>query len=417
MIKDAVRSLKKDLSRAVFYWIVFVLSSMFMFMFFHLALSETIGVTFIYSNNDLPTYLTVFDVLICVIVIFLANDFYVKKKSKELAVILICGGTYLQLVEFLLIQTVILMIFSIPVGIGLGCLCFPVLGFFMKSMSGQGVELVFEMQPVVLMICVIILEVFWCIMLNLGYAYRNSICALLYGEEKIKIRMPKVLKTKGIKYIYPALYFGCAGLLYTCGEAPERILLFGFAGTAGLWGSIHKVVFPWLEHEVSEKWIDNGEKLVYMGLFRQDLKMARLYIVLFISAANILCAMMAGTVQSSGEFVMCLLSFAVMIPLLALSLMFRFATEAEGREKQFITLFNMGYVESQIKRIKNRELLWLYGFIMAAALLYILNIVIVLCTNGMIPVSAGAGVIGIFVGALVICGFVNRRQYNERRVR
>ena len=110
MIKDAVRSLKKDWDRAVFYWIVFVLSSMFMFTFFHLALSDAIGVTFIYSNNDLPTYLTVFDVLICIIVIFLANDFYVKKKSGELAVILICGGTYLQLVEFLLIQTGILIV-------------------------------------------------------------------------------------------------------------------------------------------------------------------------------------------------------------------------------------------------------------------------------------------------------------------
>ena len=69
MIKDALRSLKKDLDRAVFYWLVFVLSSMFMFTFFHLALSDAIGVTFIYSNNDLPTYLTVFDVLICIIVI------------------------------------------------------------------------------------------------------------------------------------------------------------------------------------------------------------------------------------------------------------------------------------------------------------------------------------------------------------
>ena len=64
MIRDAVRSLKKDLDRAVFYWIVFVLSSMFLFLFFHLSLSEAVGFTFIYSKNDLPTYLTVFDVLV-----------------------------------------------------------------------------------------------------------------------------------------------------------------------------------------------------------------------------------------------------------------------------------------------------------------------------------------------------------------
>ena len=188
MIKDAARSLRKDLDRAVFYWIVFILSSMFMFTFFHLALSEAVGVTFIYSNNDLPTYLTVFDVLICMVVIFLANDFYVKKKSKEMAVILICGGTYLQLVEFLLIQTGILMVFSIPVGIGLGWACFPLLSLLIKTMSGCEIEIGFGMQSVALTASVIILEVFWCTMLNLGYAYRNSICSLLRGEEKIKLR-------------------------------------------------------------------------------------------------------------------------------------------------------------------------------------------------------------------------------------
>ncbi len=299
MIKDAARSLRKDLDRAVFYWIVFILSSMFMFTFFHLALSEAVGVTFIYSNNDLPAYLTVFDVLICMVVIFLANDFYVKKKSKELAVILICGGTYLQLVEFLLIQTGILMVFSIPVGIGLGWACFPLLSLLIKTMSGCEIEIGFGMQSVALTASVIILEVFWCTMLNLGYAYRNSICSLLRGEEKIKLRVPKVLNAKGIRFIYPALYFGCACLLYTCKKSPERMLFLGFAGTAGLWGSIHKVVFPWLEKGVMEKWGDDGEKLVYMGLFRADLKMARLYIALFIASANILCAMMAGTVEAS----------------------------------------------------------------------------------------------------------------------
>ncbi len=416
MIKDAARSLRKDLDRAVFYWIVFILSSMFMFTFFHLALSEAVGVTFIYSNNDLPTYLTVFDVLICMVVIFLANDFYVKKKSKELAVILICGGTYLQLVEFLLIQTGILMVFSIPVGIGLGWACFPLLSLLIKTMSGCEIEIGFGMQSVALTASVIILEVFWCTMLNLGYAYRNSICSLLRGEEKIKLRVPKVLNAKGIRFIYPALYFGCACLLYTCKKSPERMLFLGFAGTAGLWGSIHKVVFPWLEKGVMEKWGDDGEKLVYMGLFRADLKMARLYIALFIASANILCAMMAGTVEASAEFALCLISFAVIIPLLALSLMFRFATEAAGRRTKFLTLRKIGYVESRLKRIRDKELLCLYGFVTAAAMIYIFGIVVVLSAGRLIPAEVGAGILLIFTGSLGACGLVNRRQY-ERSAR
>ena len=411
MIRDAVRSLKKDLDRAVFYWIVFVLSSMFLFLFFHLALSEAVGVTFIYSKNDLPTYLTVFDVLVCIIVIFLANDFYVKKKSRELAVILICGGTYLQLVEFLLLQTGILMLLSMPVGIGLGCLSFPAVSAIIESMSGYRIQMAFGLQSVILTACVMGLEVFWCTMLNLGYAYRSSICSLIRGEDKAKPRSRSALSTKGLPYICLAVYFGCAGLFYTCGNAPERILLLGFVGTAGLWGSIHRAVLPALERSVSEKWAGCGEKLVYMGLFREDLKMSRLYVVLFISAANSLCAMMAGTTEKSGEFALCLVSYAVIIPLLALSLMFRFATEASGRKKQFAILSNIGYGEDQIKRIKNMELVWLYGFIMGTALLYIFNIVAVLGIHGLIPGEIGAGILLIFTGSLVVCGIISRRQY------
>ncbi len=411
MIKDALRSLKKDLDRAVFYWLVFVLSSMFMFTFFHLALSEAVGVTFIYSNNDLPTFLTVFDVFVCIIVIFLANDFYVKKKSQELAVILICGGTYLQLVQFLLLQTGVLMILSIPVGIGLGCLCFPALSVLLKSMSRYEIRLVLGTQSVVLTACVIFMEVFWCTMLNLGYAYRNSICALLRQENETKTRIFPVIRTKKFRCIYPLLYFGCAALLYTCGDGPERMLLLGCAGTAGLWGCIHKILVPGLEKTVSQRWSDDGEKLVYMGLFREDLKMSFVYMVLFISSANILCAMMAGTVGNSGEFALCLISFAVVIPLLAMSFMFRFATEASGRKKQFATLLKIGYGESRIRRIKTRELMCLYGFVMGSSLVYIFSIVLVLAVRGLIPAGVAVVILVIYTASLGICGMINRRQY------
>lgn len=410
MIKTAARSLRKDLDRAGFFWIVFVLSSMFMFMFFHLAMSDAIGVTFINSNNDLPTYLTVFNVALCVVVIFLANDFYVKKKSGDLAVILICGGTYGQLVEFLLFQTGILMALSIPVGIGLGYLCFPFLGMLFKSMSGYEIHLSFGLQSVVLTACVIILEVFWCTMLNLGYSYRNSILTLLKGEEKIKLKTSKVLAAPGIRWVYPALYLGCAALLYTCEDVPERMLFLGFAGTAAMWGMINKTVVPWLEEAVPEKWINDGDKLVYMGLFREDLKMARLYIGLFIFTANILCALMAGTVRNSGEFMLCLLSFALLIPLLSMSLMFRFATEASGRKKQFATLNRVGYTHEQLRRIKNRELLCLYGFITAVSLVYILNILIALGIFHLIPGQVGAVIVVLFVGSMAGCGMINSIQ-------
>lgn len=95
MIRSALRSIKDDFSRSLFYWLTFVLTSMFMFLFFHLSLSDFVGVTFINSTNNMETFITVLVIVICMVVIYFANDFYVKKKSKELAVRLVCGATYM----------------------------------------------------------------------------------------------------------------------------------------------------------------------------------------------------------------------------------------------------------------------------------------------------------------------------------
>lgn len=411
MFKEAVQSLKKDLDRAVCYWVVFVLSSMFMYLFFHISLSETVGVTYIYGKNDLPTFLTTFDVIVCILVLFMANDFYVKKKSNELAVILMCGGTYLQLTQFLIFQTGILTALSIPAGVAAGRLCFPVLRFVFHYMTGQELLMASGSQPAILSYCIIGFEVFWCTFVNLGYSYRNSIYSLLHGEQKIKMQLPKFFAAKILRYFYPAVYFGCAVLLYFCGREPEKMIALGAAGLLGLCGTIDKVVIPWLEKGSMDKWLEDGEKLVYMGLFREDLKMAKLYIILFIATSDILCCLTAGMIHKGSEFALCLLSFFSIIPLLGFSLMFRFASETAGRKNQFSVLKKMGYTGGQIKNIVQKELLWLYGIIMAASLIYILNIAAALCIHKLIPAAAGVSLAVIFVASLSICGLVNYR-YN-----
>ncbi|MGN1182112.1 MAG: FtsX-like permease family protein, partial [Faecalibacillus sp.] len=127
MIKSALRSIKDDFSRSLFYWLTFVLTSMFMFLFFHLSLSDFVGVTFINSTNNMETFITVLVIVICMVVIYFANDFYVKKKSKELAVRLVCGATYMQIASYLLIQTMLLFVLAIPFGILLAVLSFPII--------------------------------------------------------------------------------------------------------------------------------------------------------------------------------------------------------------------------------------------------------------------------------------------------
>ena len=73
MLKSALRSIKDDFSRALFYWLTFVLTSMFMFLFFNLTYSDMVGVTFINSRNDIATFTSV----LVSIISFVSDRFFI----------------------------------------------------------------------------------------------------------------------------------------------------------------------------------------------------------------------------------------------------------------------------------------------------------------------------------------------------
>lgn len=411
MIRMAYRSLKKDFDRAAFYWIVFVLSSMFMYTFFHLAISDLVGVTFIYSDNTLPIYLTVYNVLICMIVIFLANDFYVKKKAREQAVLLVCGGTYLKLVQFLFLQTGILLVTAVPCGVILGQLVFPVLEQVMSLIAGYEIHIVSTGEAAVATFAIILFEVFWCTLLNLGFSYRNTIYSLMHGDKVEDVKLIRPIRSQGLKLMYLVLYVGSALLLYACKGNTSLMLALGVVGMFGLNGVIRKLLKPFLEKAVAERLSDRPETVVYMGLFRADLKLVEIYIFLFVATAIILVTMIASRVGNTVEMTLCLLSFMMLLPLLAMSLLFRFSTETVERKKTFEVLEKLGYQKDQLRSIKKKELLCLYGFLAGTSLWYIVNCLTALCTRNMIPDMAAHMIMGAFLLPLIICGYLSYLYY------
>lgn len=413
MIRTAFLSLKKDLDRAVFYWLVFAISAMFMYTFFHLSISDAVGVTFINSKNNLPVYLTVFNALICMIVIFLANDFFVKKKSGELALLLVCGGTYLDLVKFLFFQSGILMVTAIPAGFALGQLCFPVFNQVMSMASGREIVIHATPEAAQATVLVIAFEIFWCTMVNLGYAYRNSIYQLLHGEDSMTVGSPKKEKHRILKYIYPLLYFGGIPLLYACGSNTGYMMALGVLGIVGLNGCIKRFLHPFLERAVEERWSGDSSKAVYMGFFRSDLKMVEIYIILFIATTILLSTAIAGRVGDAGEMTLCLISFVMLNPLLAMSLMFRLSTEITGRRKMYHVLEKLGYLQPQLKACMRKELAVLYGFITAASLLYVLNSIAALHLQNLISTSVSAGILAAFLLPMVISVWASYMYYRK----
>lgn len=416
MLKSALRSIKDDFSRALFYWLTFVLTSMFMFLFFNLTYSDMVGVTFINSRNDIATFTSVLVISICMIVIFFANDFYVKKKSKELAVQLVCGGTYLQIALYLLFQTGFLFFLAIPFGIGLALLFIPIINHVLMTFFNSQSLLYVQWNAIVSTAVIVIFEIFWCTFLNLGYAYRSSIKALMNDEKAvIRLVLPSFLQInlKIKQRISMFMFFVPLVLFYLYGDDSNSILFFSIIGMIGLYGWIDSVVIPFLNYLIQHKYANQHVRVVYLGFLRNDILMMKKNIILLIVSAILLLSILVSCINQPMEEILAIISFVVINVLLSLAVMFKLTTEIVSRKKHFYSLGRIGYIKEDQKKIIQKEIWSLYGFISGVSLFYIINIFIVLLIYHSFHIYLIIYMIIIFIVPLLLCGLISQIYYQH----
>lgn len=419
MIKSALHSIKDDFSRSLFYWLAFVLTSMFMFLFFHLSLSDLVGVTFINSKNDMSTFITVLVIAICMVVIFFANDFYVKKKSKELAVRLVCGATYMQIASYLLIQTMSLFVLAIPFGILLALLLFPVINQGLYVLTGISHALNIQGGAIISTIVILVVEIFWCTILNLGYAYRSSIRALMTNNKivlnlaftplSLNFKMTKNFK----KWASLLLFFIPMILFYFIGEDSSNMLFLAILGIFGLFLGIDNFVIPTLNDFVQDRYADDHIKVAYLGFLRSDISMMKMNVILLITSAILLITILITSLDNPIEVMLSIISFIVINILLSLSVMFKFSTEIYDRKKVYASIERLGYMKDDQKKLIRKEILGLYGFIGGISLFYIINIFIVLMIYHDLNVYFVLGMVISFLIPLIICAMINMIYYQR----
>ena len=179
IFKDALRSLRDSMAKAVFFCLTFYLTTTLMFLFFNVAESSASGQAEVYvtggqadigqlvMNGDIGNLMMVFIVIMCAIDLIYANDFFVKDKAKEIAVRMICGATYIQVSAYLLIQTTLLMLIAIPLGIITAMALFSLMNSLLISV-GSTFFVSIHSFAITQFVVVILFIIFWTMMLNLS---------------------------------------------------------------------------------------------------------------------------------------------------------------------------------------------------------------------------------------------------------
>ena len=419
IIHDAFMSLKNDMIHSFFYWLTFVISSMFIFLFLVVSMSDAVGVTFVQAKGDVATNLAVFSSVLCMVEIVFANDFYVKSKSRELAVRLVCGATYVQLAQYLLSQTVFLVAIAIPVGILAGTICIPLIGLLMSSITGTPMSINITGEALIWTICILGFVVFWTLILNLSFASRNSAAQLL-NSQTIKTGSSNPFLTAFLedlnkgkqgtisRLLALAMFLVPIGLFY---YSPSASMIFAAVSLVGLNDLIKNLAMPYLNRHI-EKHITDSEKTGYLGFVRHDLKILKTNLLLLIVTSVLLITILVSTTTAT-DAVLVLITYVAMSTLFSMAILFRYSSDLSFRKKYYRTLSHIGYMQDSEKRMITKEVLTFYGVVIALILFYVINLSASLIIGGNLSVTSTVVLLISAVIPELICMIINRSFYMD----
>ena len=415
IFRDALRSLKDDFTRSFFYWLTLLLTTMFIYLFFHIMNSDPVGVGFLEGGTDpIATGITITVVIICMMAILFANDFFIKNKAKEIAVRLVCGATAYQLAFYLLIQTTILLVIALPLGILLARAMIPFLNGLLSNVMQSDLIIGIHPQGNVLTTIILGMVVFWIMMLNLSFSLRTGAALMLNRGSMTRssgsslfynAAIPGALKS----VVWLALWLVPVVFFYI---NPNYIIVMSLISLVGFMKCVDQVFVPWFGRRIKNS-EGKPERMAYEGFVRVDLQLMKNNILLFMVCAVLLTTALIVKQTPAIELMLYLLSYIVMNILLSLAIMLKYSTELSVRAMYYQSLHNIGYTEQQLRSVAGREVTLFYLLITAFSMLYLGNIFISQIIAGRLTVSFALILTGLFILPLAVCYVINRIYYDR----
>lgn len=384
IFKEALRSLKNSRSKAVFFALTFFITTALLFVYFNMAeaagtepevyISNNLAdIILLFSEGNISNLMMVFVVIMCAIDLFFCNDFFVKNKAKELAVRLICGATYIQMAMYLLIQTLILLLISVPLGILCGYLMLGGLNAILAAQNtGMSVGISSFAMVEFGMVMFFIISVIT--LLNCSFAYKSGAVLLAggniaamkkeggYGVTNTKVFQLLLNLIGIIAALYPLYGFfkGQAGL------AVNAVI-----ACVGLERTISYILLPALTAHNRKRGVKDTVKAAANGFLRRDIQFSKMTVYLLIADLMVMLSMLFARSNTSVEKLLIIFTYIAIAILQCLTIMFRLETDLSSREKEFAILSQIGTETGMRHKIMHTEIRRFYLFVFILCVLYI----------------------------------------------
>lgn len=402
LIKLSLVSLKKDLSKSIFYFLTFLLTTIFIFSFFNLAFNPSANIHIGKDDATFVTPIAVFVIGVAMICVFLANNFYVSHKGKEISIILMSGASVYQLGIYLFFQVFMIMVLAIPLGCALGYMLIPVINsIFALTFVYQGSLFYLSRETIVATGTILAFEVFWCSLLNLGYCVRSTIASMIHEENKIKLSSLKigdkwnhldrnqildlvevvkenepVQKNSSFSNKVFIVFYIAPIFIFIFLKDSMSFLIFSLIGIIGIFGLIKRVLPDIITNRQRQESLGNPIHLISLGFLHSDIQKVFGLLIMILLSSILLTCVTVYTLNQPLVSMVSLMSYVAVMVLMSLTIVFKIGMELNKRKSNFMNLCYLGYSITQLKQIVKLEMRLFYGLILILPLIYQIIILI-----------------------------------------
>lgn len=369
--KFSISMLKKEYHKSLVYTLTLCLTIAVTFLFFniieHPYFVDNTNTT--HSQVSFSSTLSFMIIILCAFMIIFANNFYISKKTKEIAIMTMSGSGFLKITLYLFYQNLVMTCLAFVIGLILGDGGFLLVHQFLIQYYAYQGSFVISINAIVNTIICIVVIIAVQLLYASGFVYRKDIQYMLTDQSRNQSVDVRIVPIPSVFYIF--LYLFGIVLLLSMPYDPSSMLLPCCIGALGVGGIIKYCLKDMLMSIKKKKYISDKHKLISLSHFMTSLSRCMLLIEIYVVSSSVMVAMMILWQNDPREMFVTVIGFVVVILLLLASILYKYSMDVSQRCYAYYHLYMLGYSFSQLIKILRQEVISFYTFFVGMPFIYI----------------------------------------------
>ena len=368
--------------------------------------------------KDLQNEMMLVAVIIIACFTFIASRTFVKKRTKELAFIVMNGANTMEMSYYLRYTCSRVFVLGGFIGMILGVITIPIFNLIMYKLIGvQGNVFLYTLDPFMTGIGFLVVNYMFLMISSTSGIYRKEIIEVINdvntkkGSDTREFKFPSIVYL--IIYLIP---FGIVFLSKKHGDISGFITIGVYVSILASIGVILLYIPKNIKFINGLKFMDDKKRKIYINNSFMKFKDSVIYIVGTGFTINYFISKIVEFKSHKGLIVTGTLSMILCSLIISVALISKILDDAGINKKFYKILSAMGYTVDELKEISGLEIITTIIGITVVTFLPILFALIMHFRNGSLESSLIFMISGIILLPIIFCGvvgyFINKKRVN-----